>query len=188
VYIRNFWQGPFTACVGSAKPYINVYIYTVFIRYFRQGHHKPYGHIQCIYYIRFWPTLTICHLHKGVLYQSRPILVSSLPQSVQGCRFCLQSANLSSPCEFVQSCTICTELPFLPAKCHLIFSLWIRTDPATHPDFLGAILGTGMGMHTKYFELALVVPKHFFWHASSYVSLHCSSHPASLLLLNTVRI
>jgi len=39
-----------------------IYIYMVYIRYFRQGNHQIYGHIWCIY-IRFWPTLCVLSLN-----------------------------------------------------------------------------------------------------------------------------
>jgi hypothetical protein len=37
------------------------HIYTVFVRYFWQGNHQIYGHIQCIYTILANPTYQSCY-------------------------------------------------------------------------------------------------------------------------------
>ena len=65
---------------GWPEPYIYKYIYTIYIRYFWQGHHHICSHIRCIYKVLANPTCHICevdHLVPDNLSSPPSVLLSA---------------------------------------------------------------------------------------------------------------
>ena len=79
---------------------MHLYVYTVYIRYYRQGNHHTYGHIQCVYTVlanpRHMGSPSTCLIADGTVNE----VVAAILRHTGMCE------NVIEPCPFlfVQLC------------------------------------------------------------------------------------